>query len=195
MIGESQVADAACLTLLQQEVEQPIVDESLVEGLQPVLAHSVHQVVVDIVDTQLLKRGVIHLLGLFQVPEFLVIVRHLGCHVIFVARVAAQGIAHYLLVHATTIHGCGVKVVDAMCDGIVYELVHQFLVVAWQAHHAKTQQRDFLSAAMLGAIGHEVLSCLAVVTLPCQAGEWVKRHHRHCATSHNASPLKKFTAV
>ena len=180
VIGEPQVAYATGLSLLEQEVEQPVVDKARVEVLHATLPDAVQQVVVDVVGAQLLERIVVHLLGLLQRPCLCAIVRHLGGDVVAVARVAAQCRARDALVESTAIDRCGVKVVYAMRQRIVHQLVDQLLVVAWQSHHAEAQQRNLLARAVLHTIGHHVASlgggCLSLIIL-CQCTHRVECHH------------------
>ena len=89
MIGESQVSYASCFALFHEEVEQAVIQESLLELFHAALPHTVHEVVIDVVDAQLLERVLIHFLGTIESPVFLVIVRHLGGNKILVTWVAA----------------------------------------------------------------------------------------------------------
>ena len=93
MIGESKVLDASCLTLLQQEFQQSIVEESLVQGVHAAIANAVQQVVVDVVDLQPFEGLLVHALRLAEAPQTSVLVGHLGGDKEFVARMAAQRIA------------------------------------------------------------------------------------------------------
>ena len=93
MIGESKVLDASCLTLLQQEFQQSIVEESLVQRVHAAIANAVQQVVVDVVDLQPFEGLLVHALRLAEAPQASVLVGHLGGDKEFVARMAAQRIA------------------------------------------------------------------------------------------------------
>ena len=114
------------------------------------------QVVVDMVHLQALERLVVHLCGLFKVPQIVPLVRHLRGHKVLVARVAAQGVAGKHLRAPAHIHRCRIEVVHPVSDGIVHQPVH-FLLIVRQSHHAKAQQRDLFAGAVLHAIGHAVL--------------------------------------
>ena len=87
----AEVADAAGLAFLEEEVKDTVVDEAFLKVTLAILhaAEGVEQVVVDVVDLQVLERLVVHLdAGLIgPVAE----VAHLGGHEPFVARMAAEG--------------------------------------------------------------------------------------------------------
>ena len=55
VIGETEVADAASLTLFQEEVEQAVVEEAFLECVDTSAADTVQQVVVDIVGAEPLE--------------------------------------------------------------------------------------------------------------------------------------------
>ena len=179
VIGESQVTDSPSLALLEQEVEHTVIQKARTEVLHTLATHTMEQIVIDVVNLQLLERVVIHLLRLLQRPVLLAIVRHLGGDIVAVARVPAQRHPDNSLVLAASINGRSVKVVHAMRQGVVHQLVDQFLVVARQSHHAEAQQRDALARAVLDTVGHLVVghgSCLRLVILR-QCLQRVQRHH------------------
>ena len=53
MIGESQVLDTTCLTLLHQEIEDAVIEETTLERIHA-STNAMQQVVVDMVDLQAL---------------------------------------------------------------------------------------------------------------------------------------------
>ena len=144
MVGESEVADAACLALFQQEVEQSVIDETAFEILHATAADGVQQIVVDVVHLQFLEGSLIHLFGLVEVPEAFVLVRHLGGYEIFLTGMTAEGNAggHFRL--SAVIDGSRIKIVDAVGDGVVHFLIHHILinlaVFLRQSHHTVAQE-------------------------------------------------------
>ena len=111
------------------------------------------QVVVDVIHLQLAQRAFVHLLRLLEAPETFILVGELRGDVVGLARVAAEGQTGGRLVLPATVDGRSVEVVDAVGQCVIDQLVHLFLL-ARQAHHAETQQRDLLPAAVLRAVGH-----------------------------------------
>ena len=124
VVGESEVTDASCLLLFHEEVEQSVVDESPVELIHTAAADAVHQVVVDIVDLQPLKRAFIHPLALIEAERPLV--RHLRGDIILITGMTLQGDTCSLF--RTTVCGCCVKIIHTMGEGIVNQLVHILLI-------------------------------------------------------------------
>ena len=57
VIGEAEIANPACLTFFEQEVEHSVVDIAIVQFLHAVLsaAHGMEQHIVDIVNLQFAK--------------------------------------------------------------------------------------------------------------------------------------------
>ena len=139
MIGESEVTDTSSLALLQQEVEQPVVEEALLECVHTSAADAMEQVVVDIVRAKPLERLAVHLHGLVEVPKVRPLVRHFRGDEELLSGMAGEGIAGKNLRLSSHVHRSRVEVVDAVFDGIVYEAVYLVLVIR-QAHHAETQQ-------------------------------------------------------
>ena len=164
----SEVADAAGLALLDEEVEDAVVHEAFLEVADAVVdtTEGVEEVVVDVVDAEFLETVVIHLDAGLVAP--VAEVGHLGGDEPFVARMAAEGDACSLFGHAFEIHGGGIEVVDAVGDGIVDHLVDGLLVefgvgvlaevaaaLDGQTHHAETQERHLLAVGV-GTVGHLV---------------------------------------
>ena len=139
---EAEVADAASLTLLHQEVHHAVVHVASIE-LVHTAADGVQQVVVQIVHLQFFHRVVVHLNSLLTAPVVAVEVRQLRGHKVLRALMAAQGDARAAFRLSLTIDGAGVEVVHAVFDGIVHLTIDHLLVklvfivhLRRQAHHA-----------------------------------------------------------
>ena len=174
VVREAQMSDAACLALLQQEVEHAIFQEALLQRVAAT-ADAMQQVVVDMVNAQLLHGRLVHLFGGLHAgvaPH----VREFRGHEVFLAWVTAQGVAHQHFRLPSHVDGCRVEIVHAVLDGIVHQLVHLVLIV-WQAHHAKAQQRNLLARAVLNPVGHAVL--VLVVGGAGKPLQRLQRHQRH----------------
>ena len=157
VIRESQVLDASCLALFQQEVQQAVVQKSSLQRVHAATADAVQQVVVYVVHLQALKRLLVHPLRLVEVPLVLPLVRHLRGYEVFVTWETAQRVTRQHLRLAAHIHRCRVEVVHAVFDGVIHQSVH-LLLLSGQAHHAEPQQRDLFTATVLYAVGHAVLT-------------------------------------
>ena len=154
MIRESQMANAARLTLANEEIEQAIVDETAVQVLHPALPYAVQQVIIDVLYPQFLEGILIQFLCFIKRPQAFVVVRHLGGHIVLFAGMTAQCGTGDTLVETAAIPRGGVKVVHTMGYGVVHQLIDQFLIVAGQAHHAEAQQGHLLACATLHTVGH-----------------------------------------
>ena len=64
---EAEVADAACLALLHEPVEQSVVEVALVHGPHATAADAVQEEVVDVVGLQVLQAALEHSLALLEV--------------------------------------------------------------------------------------------------------------------------------
>ena len=138
---ETEVADAASLTLLHQEVHHTVVHIASIE-LVHTAADGVQQVIVQIVHLQLLHRVAVHLNRLLTAPVVAVEVRQLRGHEVLRALVTAQGDARATLRLSLTVDGAGIEVVHAVLDSIVNLTVDHLLVeliivvhLRRQAHH------------------------------------------------------------
>ena len=180
MVGEAQVADASRLALPQQELEQAVVQEAPLEGVHPAAANAMEQIIIDMVDLQVPERLLVHLAGLVQWPQALLLVGHLGRHQILVTRVPAQGLSSHRLAASALVHRGGVEVVHAVLDGIVHEHVHLVLLIG-QTHHAEAQQRHLVARAVLHAIGHLALRVIALAPL---RPSFLSRQHTQRIYSH-----------
>ena len=145
-----EVADAPRLALAQQEVENAVVDEALVEGLDAfAAAHRVKQVVVEVIDLQVGQRLAVH--GQRILARGVREVGHLRGDEEPVARMAFEGNARRLLGKALYVDGRRVEIIDPVGDSIVDQFVDSLLVDriavgrgAFQqgpAHAAVAQQR------------------------------------------------------
>ena len=157
---ESEVADAACLALLHQEVHHAIVHVAGVEFVHAA-TYCVQQVVVDVVDLQVLHRFPVHLDAGLAALRRRVEVGELRGHEIFLTLVATQRNARTGLRLALTVDGRRVEIVHAVLDGVVHLAVNHLLVVVVlvfglrrQAHHAIAQQRHLVVTGGVVAVGH-----------------------------------------
>ena len=90
MEGPTEVTDASCLPLLQQEIQHPIVDVAILKELDAAASpDGVHQVVVQIVRLQALERLAIHRQGVL--PGVVSLVGEFGRQEIGVARMTTEG--------------------------------------------------------------------------------------------------------
>ena len=181
VVGEAQVADATGLALLQQELQQAVVHEALLQGIQSPAAHAVQQVVVDVVHLEPLEGLLIHPQPVFPRPQILPLVRQLGGDKILLAWMSAQRIARHRLAVAALVHRRRVKVVHPMRDRIVHQPVHLLLVVG-QPHHAEAQQRHLVARTMLHPVGHPVqrvvlTTGLRPARLSRQHAQRIRSHH------------------
>ena len=114
MIRESQVTDSACLTLLHQEVEYTIIQESATKVIHTTATYAVQEIIVDIIHLQVFHGTFIHFLRLFERPGTRVGIRHLGSNIILVTWMTLQGYTGNNLILSTSI-GCGsIKIIHTM---------------------------------------------------------------------------------
>ena len=151
VIGEAEVANAACLALADEEVKQSVVDEARAEVVHAATTNGVHQVVVDVVHLKAFERALIHLLRFLKTLHVPALVRHLRCDIVRFARVAFQGDARHVL--RVSIGRSRVEVVHTVLNSIVHHLVH-LLLASGQAHHTEAQQRHFVTRVVVHTIGH-----------------------------------------
>ena len=151
VIREAKVADAPCLTLTDEEVEQPVVDEARTELIHAATPDRVQQIVVDVVHLQALEGILVHFLRFLEALHVSALVRHLRCDVVRLARMTFQGDARHIL--RIAIGRCRVEVVHTVLQRIVHHLVH-LLLASGQAHHAKAQQRHLVARMVVYTIGH-----------------------------------------
>ena len=176
--------DAPRLPLLEQEVEQPVVEEAVVEIVHPASTDAVQQVVVDIVHPEAFHRAQVHFLGRLEIPELGILVGHFGGDEVFVSGMPCQRISRENLRLSPHIHRRRIEIVHPMGDGIVDHGVHLFLVVG-QSHHAESEQRHLFFCAVLDAVGHSYRLLLAVLdeVVPlrrfCYGAEGFQCHHGH----------------
>ena len=194
VVGETEVADAAFLALLHQEVEHAVVDESSAQGIESAAADAVQQVVVDVVGLQALQRLVVEPFRLLQAPEALVLVRHLGGHEDFLAVVPAQGLAHQFLGASAHVHRRRVEIVDTVLDGIIDHAVHLLLVVR-QAHHAEAQQRDLFTRSVLHTVGHSARYFCFLGLVVGKDVQRLQRHESHGRASADAHAPQEIAAA
>ena len=178
------MSDTPRLPLLEQEVEQPVVEEAVVEVVHPSASDTVQQVVVDIVHLEPFEGAHVHFLGRLEIPELGILVGHFGGDEEFVSGMACQRIAREYLRLSPHIHRRRIEIVHPMRDGIVDHGVHLFLVVG-QSHHAESEQRHLFFCAVLDAVGHSyrlLLTVLDEVVSPrrfCYGAEGFQGHHGH----------------
>ena len=168
-----EVADAPGLALAQQKVEHAAVDKTFVESLDAlVAAHSVQQIVIQIIRLQVAKRPPVHLLRILEYPSG----RHSPpCHTVIghlrgdehlLARMAFEGDTRRFFGKALYVDGGRVEIVDPVGDGIIDQLVDGLLVdrVAvgrrrlqqGPAHAAVAQQRHAVARREAGPEGHPI---------------------------------------
>ena len=128
VIGESEVADAASLALLEQVVEDAIIDIAGVQGIHASTADAVEQVVVYVVDLQLLHRVVVHLDTSLTRLCLWREVRELRCNEILAALVARECDASATLRESAAVGRTGIEVVQPVFNGVVHLLVNHLLV-------------------------------------------------------------------
>ena len=147
MIGESEVADAAGLALLEQVVEDTIIDIASVQGIHASTADAVQQVVVYVVDLQLFHRVVVHFDTSLTRLSLWREVRELRGYKVLAALVARECDAGAMLRESAAVGRAGIEVVQPVFNGVVHLLVNHLLVVlallgTWkggQTHHAIAQ--------------------------------------------------------
>ena len=192
MIREAKVLDAPPLTLLQQEVQQAIVQETAFQRIHTATADAVQQVIVDMIHLQALKRLLIHPLTLVEAPQVLALVRHLRSHIVLLSGMTRERVTRQHLRLATHIHRCCIEVIHAVLDGIVHQLVHLILIVR-QTHHTKAQERNLLARAVLHTIRHTTGSHLLLVL--CEHAERLHHAHTHNSTCAHSQLAQKLSAA
>ena len=158
---EAQVADAARLPLLVQELHHPVLHVALAEGFHAAAADGVQEIVVEVVRLELHKGVLIHFYG--RLRSLIVEVGELGGNIILLPGMTAEGNTRRLLALSLQVCGGGVKVIDAMFNGIIHHLVHGLLVnftpafgIAYHgpAHAAEAQQGDLVPVVGIGPVDH-----------------------------------------
>ena len=124
MERESQITDSACLALLEQEVNEPVVLESCLESFRS--AQGVQQIIVYIVCLEVLQRLAVHQDGvfLFGIPE----IGHLRGYEVAAAGMSAQCLSGSRLTLALKIYRCCIKIVHSMLQSIVDKRVYALLI-------------------------------------------------------------------
>ena len=162
---KAQVPDAARVALFQQEIEDPVFEETLLQDLHAGKiaarsAYRVKQVIVEMIDLQRFEGMPVHRKRRFT--RIVLGVRELGGNEEFLARMALERNARHALGLTLSVHRSRVEIGDAMFDGIVHQAVDLFLVddgLALRigrgrpAHAAVAQQRH-LVAQGTGAVCH-----------------------------------------
>ena len=122
--GETEVADAARLALLHEEVHDAAVLEAVLEILA--VTDGVQQVVVDVVGLEDLQRAAVHLHAVLEGgwPEH----GQLGGQEPLLAGIAVQRLGRGPFAVAAQVDRGGVEIVDAMFDGEVHQAVDFLLV-------------------------------------------------------------------
>ena len=167
MIGESEVADAASLALLEQVVEDAIIDIASVQGIHASTADAVQQVVVDVADLQFLHRVVVHFDTSLTRLSLWREVRELRRYKVLAALMAGECDTGAMLRESTTIGRAGIEVVQPVFNGVVHLIVNHLLVEVGiltllgtgkggQSHHAISQQRHAVASLGIVAEGHLV---------------------------------------
>ena len=166
MIGESEVADASDFALFQQEVQHAVVQIAGTEGFHAAHADAVQQEVVDVVHLQVAEGAVIHGKGLFAAVRAGTEVGQLCGKEEFLPWVAFQGNARGALRQTLHIGGGGVEIVHSVGNGIVYQVVHGFLVYfvsipvgafpGGPSHASVSQQGNPVARVGIGTVGHLV---------------------------------------
>ena len=198
MIREAQMPDAAGLAFLEQEVEKAVVQEPAFQTIDTATTNTMQQIIVNIVDTQTFEGSFIHFLSSVEIPQSLILVRHLCGYVVLLPWVTTQRTARLVFVPTALIHGSSIKIVHPMSNGIVHQTVHILLVVR-KTHHTKAQQGNLLARAVLHTIGHPHLIVTAhhIIGLPvaCQHAQRLHSHHSQGRANPRAKPLKKLASV
>ena len=115
--------DAALGLLLEDPIEQAVVAEAGVVACQ--VLEVVQQEEIDIVDLEVLQRGLEHLLAGLQ-GGAAAHIGNLGRDLVGAAGMAAEGLARHDL--GLAVCGSGVKVVDTVGDGVIDHRVDGILV-------------------------------------------------------------------
>ena len=158
---ESEVADAARHALLQQEVHQAVVQETLPESR--LAGDIVEQIVIYVVGVVVAQRAPVHRHALLIRRLEAAVVGALGGNVITVAGMAGQGLGRGRLALPLEIYRSGVEVIDSVRDGVIHHLVDLLLVdhlVAslvpdhGPAHAAVAEERDLVAGIGIGAQRH-----------------------------------------
>ena len=131
MEGEPEVADGSFFALVDEPVEYPVVDESVVEDIHGALipiwsADTMQEIIVDIVNLQLFEGVVEHGDGVLS--GVISHVGHLGGNEEALAGMTLQGNACMVFRLPFCVDWGRVEVVDPMCNGIVYLLIDHLLV-------------------------------------------------------------------
>ena len=178
MITESEVTNSLGLALLEKEVQQAIIEETTFQSINATAADRVQQVVVDVIHLQLAETVLIHLFGAVELPKLLVLVAHLRCHIVFVARIAAKGTPYDLLITATTVHGSCIEIIDPVGNSIIHQTINVFLLTR-QTHHTESQQRDGFTCTVLHTVGHSVFRARSWVVGTRRSSKGTERTHCH----------------
>ena len=174
MEREAEVADASCLALFHEPVEQSVVEVSLVDGVHAASPDAVQQEIVYVVCLEIFKAAFKHRLAFLEFVLRGREVRHLCCDEVVAALVAAcfEGNAQAFLALAATIGGRCVEVVDAVVERVLAEAVHLlliddvatvFVLCVGQAHPSITEQTDLVALLGIGAVCHLICGDRAVV--------------------------------
>ena len=161
---ESEVADASCLSLLEEILHHAVVDESLSESVA--VTDRVEKIVVDIICLEVFLRLLIHFdrVLLCIVAE----VGELGSHEIAFTWISAEGYTSSLFALALKIYRRRVVIVHSMLHRIVHKPVHGFLIDDVSsvlildhrpAHAAVSEDADLVSVAVVGPVCHSFRLC------------------------------------
>ena len=183
--------DTSRLTLLEQEFEDAVVEETALQRVHAT-TNAVQQVIVYMVYLESLHRLLVHTLRGIETPGVLSLIRHLRGDKIFVSRMTREGITHQHFRLPTHIHRCCVVVVHTMLYGIVHQLIHLVLIIG-QTHHTESQEGYLFTRPVLYAVGHTILNSLFVFL--CKSTQRLHGHQGHCRSCADAEPLQKLSTV
>ena len=169
MVGETEVAYAACLALFQKVVEHAVVDIAGVELLHAAThAHAVKEQVVDVVDLQLLERVVVHPERRLAGPGRRREIRQFGGYEVLVAGMPFQRYPRGPFRAPYAVGGRCVEIVYSVGYGVVNQRVDGFLVKIGggiapraashvePAHASVSQERHLVAGRWVDAVGHAV---------------------------------------
>ena len=199
---ESEIADAPCFTLLNQEFYHSILDITLAECLYASVADGMQQVIVDIVRLQVLERLAVHSYRILAriVGE----VRQFRGQIIRLSRITAQRYAGGFLRPSLNIHRRCVEIVHAVLYRVIHQSVHRVLiynvaVAVGRRHcrpaHASVAEQRHAVAFRRCAVSHFVCRNLACGFSRCRflrvrRTSVNSRGRCRCADTYN---LKEFT--
>ena len=158
----TEVSNSACFAFLQEEIQQAIVDEAFLKGINALATtNGMEKIIVNVIHLKVLHGVSIHLYRALEVRYTRI--RHLGSNEILVTRMTTEGNAHDLFRLALQIYRSRIEEIHTMLNGIIHQFVYLFLVddilsilifLHRPAHTSVSEKGNLVASIRIDTVGH-----------------------------------------